>query len=543
MVICGDDNKRAALLIRRSIEERDERESLSYQKEMCLKKAESEGLDVIETTVEEKSAYNLSIEKRPALQKILNMMMDNKIDYLICWQKSRLIRDVGDEAIITALLIETGCQVLFADSSELPMDTQEDNDVNRLLHMIKTWSDQAEVAKLRARIKQHLRTRASLGKYVGGTYTGYEWNKHSKQMVQIPGEIDIVKRIFHLYLYKGYSAKQIAQLLNEEGMKTKKQKKFYPYTIVSILQSKIYCGYYRWGYTTSKRRAAPEKVEGYEHHVDWIKPIITLEEWNRVQNIMISRSGKKRGESNNQIPKSSFLLSGKIYCGFCGNKMHGRNGTTIYTRKDGRKTVSEYFRYVCNSLNPHPVPKRVDSQKLDYQIFVSLVQEVKKLDRNALLETVQSELDNVFSELVNEKKGYQVQIEKHQKAIENLLINVEKTTDLDLLTIYGDRIKAKKNEVGDYRKKVRFIEGRLKKVEINQKDLEEFLVYLGTIEQFETFNQERKKLYMDNLVDQVLLNGDNVEVKLKWDLIDQTLNEVVTSINMDVNLKIDNPAI
>lgn len=533
MDIYGDEKKRAALLIRRSLEDRNEKESIEFQKEMCIQKAENEDLKIVEIIVEEKSAYNLRIDQRPGLQKILDMMTDNEIDYVVCWQKSRLIRDLDDEIIFTTVLRKTGCQVVFADPSELPIDTQEENDVNRLLHLIKTWSDQTEVAKLRTRVKQHLRTRASLGNYIGGTYTGYVWNTHTKKLEQIPGEIDVVKKIFHMYLYNGYSVKQIANQLNEEGFRTKKQKKFWPSTVVSILQSKIYCGYYRWGFTTSKRRAAPVRADGYDQKVDWVEPIVTLDEWNRVQNLMISRSAKKRGSSNRKIPKSSFLLSGIVFCGVCGNKMHGRNGTSVYKRKDGTEKQSEYFRYFCNSTDPHPVPKRIDAKMLDQNIFLALVREIKTLDREALFDIAKSELLNVSSGLLSEKKGYETKIKKHMLAVENLLVNVESTTDSDLLSLYGDRIKTKKNEIEAIREDIRSIESRIKKVELTQNDLDEFLNFIGTIESYEEFNQEKRKLYIDNLVEAVVVTGEDVKVTLKWDLFDESSNEFVTSVNRD----------
>ena len=60
------------------------------------------------------------------------------------------------------------------------------------------------------------------------------------------------------------------------------------------------------GFTTSVRRGKPEEAEGFDAKVDWIEPIITLEEWNKVQEIMVSRSGIKRGQKCRTFTISSF---------------------------------------------------------------------------------------------------------------------------------------------------------------------------------------------------------------------------------------------
>ncbi|MEH7181104.1 recombinase family protein [Neobacillus vireti] len=527
--------KRAAIFMRRSIEDKiNEKLSLSYQEKMCRDKAHELGYEIVEVITEEVSAYNVSIQDRPKLQYLLNAAMDGDIDALICWQKSRLVRSLEDIVIVSEVFNKSNCEVVFADPSELPMGKGGDIDI--LMNIMSTWRDEAEVAKLRSRIKSHLRQRAKDGKYVGGIFTGYQWNKHTKRMEFVPEEIDIVKRIFDLYLYEGLSVKQIAQNLNEQGYKTKKMKKFLPYSISKILKSKIYTGYYRWGFTTSKRRAAPIPSEGFETKVDWVDPIITLEDWNKVQGIMISRSGKKRGSKNNIIPKSSFLLSDKVYCGHCGKKMFGRNGCTTYKRKDGTQRVTEHYRYFCNDTSPHPHSKRVDSKMLDSLVFKHLALEIRKIDKDSLFLEGKKELEFVTKHLYDEIKESQSKIEKISTAIENLLINIEKTTDVDLVKIYGDRIKEKKLDAAEYKEKIRVIQKKLKTIDVDKKDLEDFLDYFSSIDGYNDFSQERKRLYIENLVEKVEFNGREATVTLRWNLKDKFTFE--NFANIDYNFEI-----
>ncbi|MEH7276534.1 recombinase family protein, partial [Neobacillus vireti] len=527
--------KRAAIFMRRSIEDKvNEKVSLSYQEKMCRDKAQELGYEIVEVVTEEVSAYNVSIQDRPKLQYLLNAAMDGDIEAVVCWQKSRLVRSLEDIIVVTEVFNKSNCEVVFADPGELPMGKGGDIDI--LMSIISTWRDEAEVAKLRSRIKSHLRQRAKDGKYVGGTFTGYEWNKHTKRMDFVPGEIEMVKEIFHLYLYEGLTVKQIAQLLNEQGYKTKKMKIFKPYSVVSILKTKIYSGYYRWGFSTSKRRSASIAAEGYENKVNWVEPIISLEDWNKVQEIMISRSGKKRGSKNNIIPKSSFLLSDKVFCGLCGKKMFGRNGCTTYKKKDGTKKETQHYRYICNDTSPHPYSKRVDSKLLDFFVFQHLAMEIKNLDKETLFKDAKNELKTVTKLLQDEMKESQRKIEKIGNAIENLLINIEKTTDVDLVKIYGDRIKEKKIDAAEYKEKIRVIEKKLKTIQVDNRDLEEFLDYFSSIDGYNEFTQEKKRLYIDNLVEKVVVNGHVATVTLRWNLKDKSSFENLANIDYHFDL-------
>jgi hypothetical protein len=55
------------------------------------------------------------------------------------------------------------------------------------------------------------------------------------------------------------------------------------------------------------------------------------------------------------VRSEPFLLSGAVYCGYCGNKMMGVTRRQSWKRKDGRRGDGVYRYYQCQSRNNQSV--------------------------------------------------------------------------------------------------------------------------------------------------------------------------------------------
>ncbi|RXT03558.1 recombinase family protein [Ammoniphilus sp. CFH 90114] len=480
--------------------------------------AEDEGCIVVDVLVEEISAYDNDIDDRPVLKELLKRALQGEFDVVVCWQKTRLVRDMHDEILIKNYLIDqAGCQIIFSDPAELPY--KPDDSLNRMMHMMKGYLGEVEVENLRERIKAHLRARAGDGRYVGGTYTGYEWNKHTKRMEQVPSEIDIVRKIFNWYLYEGYSTTQISNLLNLENARTKNNKKFYPYTVCSILQNKIYCGYYRWGFTTSKRRSKPIPTEGFEMRVKWIDPIISLEEWDKVQKIMVDRSGKKRGQKRDysRVSSSIFLLSGKVFCGSCGNRMAAHNGSKTYDTKKGIERTSEYLRYICrNKEVSHMYKKQIDSKVLDQLVYNHVLEFVQSANKDLMLIKAKQCLEDYTKEIRYKILNMKKFISNKEDESENIKTNMFRTSNPELVALYESQYLNNQKEIESKEKAVKELENGLREICITEKDVDDFLDFISSFDESEVYPREKIIRLFDTLVERVIVTGDEVIIKIKW---------------------------
>lgn len=135
-----------------------------------------------------------------------------------------------------------------------------------------------------------------------------------------PETAPIVREIFELYA-EGKTATEINAYLNAKQIKTSQDNAFNKNSLHRLLRNRRYVGFYIY-----KGKATPNGMPR----------IIEDELFERVQQ-MIDRNKKaparKRGEDE-------YLLTTKLFCGYCREMMTGYSGTS----KSGRV----YHYYACN---------------------------------------------------------------------------------------------------------------------------------------------------------------------------------------------------
>ena len=179
------------------------------------------------------------------------------------------------------------------------------------------------------RIKSGMRSRAIRGEGLGKPPYGYKIGSKKKLEIQ-PGESETVKLIFTLYTQQDLGIRLIVRHLNENGIPTRKGRNWSMVTIRDILRNRAYLGTYtRFGM----------RVPGSH------PSIITPDMFRWAQTRMDDRKPKRR---NGQA--EPFLLSGMIYCGYCGNRMVGVTRKQSWIRrKDGTRAERQYRYYQCQS--------------------------------------------------------------------------------------------------------------------------------------------------------------------------------------------------
>ena len=140
-------------------------------------------------------------------------------------------------------------------------------------------------------------------------------------LIIIPEEADIIRRIYREYL-DGYSPAKICKHLERDGIKTKTGKeKWYPSTITSILENEKYCGdlllqkYYTEDFLTHKIVKNEGKFPKYyieNNH----EPIIPKEIFQRVQEEKHRRSHFINDPTEIRYGSEN-ILEGRIICGIC----------------------------------------------------------------------------------------------------------------------------------------------------------------------------------------------------------------------------------
>jgi site-specific DNA recombinase len=179
------------------------------------------------------------------------------------------------------------------------------------------------------RVKAAMEFKATKGTGMGKPPFGYRVGAN-KRLEIIPKEAETVHLIYQLYLGQGMGFRLIARHLNEQGITTRKGGRWSIVGIRDILRNRAYMGTYaRFGIRVPDSHPA----------------IIPAYLFREVQQRLDARPKTER-----HVQRSSFLLSGLVYCGSCGNRMTGVSRRETWTRqKDRVKGVGEYRYYQCQS--------------------------------------------------------------------------------------------------------------------------------------------------------------------------------------------------
>ena len=295
--------------------------------------------ELVEIYADEESgtqAYN-----RENFMRMIKDCEAHKIDLILTKSISRWARNTLDSLKYIRLTKSLGIPIIFTKEGINTMDHG-----GELLVTIMSSIAQQESASISKNVQIGVRYHYAEGKVCSGVYRllGYDRTPEGSLAI-VPGEADIVRRIFREYL-DGYSAKHIAQRLIEEGVDGSKTtatgltfNRHWNYEgIFDILSNEKYGGtlllqkYYTVDFLTKKVAPNQGQVPQYlvENNHD---PVIPLEIYNQVQEEIKRR--KKNPTSFKYFHNSS--LSGRAKCAECGTSLRRVKA------KDGDKTYT-YWR-------------------------------------------------------------------------------------------------------------------------------------------------------------------------------------------------------
>lgn len=195
--------------------------------------------------------------------------------------------------------------------------------------LIAAWGTRDASERMGERVRQAMRRKAIKGEVLGRPPYGYRIGPR-RRLEPVPDEAAVVRTIFRLYTQESLGIRLIAKHLNEEGFRTRRGGNWSMVTIRDILRNRAYLGTYaRFGVRVPGSHAA----------------IIATQEYQRAQDRMSRR--RHAGGTRATMP---FLLSGLVYCGYCGNRLIGVSRRQRWQRRgDGAAVQAEYRYYQCET--------------------------------------------------------------------------------------------------------------------------------------------------------------------------------------------------
>lgn len=329
-----------------------------------------------------------NITGRPAMQRLVADIEQDKFHAVLVWKISRLSRNMLDTLTLLDKFEDYG--VKFISYSE-NFDTG--SPIGRLVVQLMASIAEMERNTLSENVKLGMKQRALEGSWNGGVVFGYD--SVEKELVINDEQAEVVKMIYTLYS-QGKGLKAITNQLNKEGFRTKRDRHFSINGVATILDNPVYNGKISWlkveNWDKKRRKGRNENpilVQG-QHDA-----IINDELWSLVQARRKSKSFKQR-QSN-----EPFLLSSILRCPDCGQGMVP--SITTHTLSDGTKKKHRY--YVCSDFhNKGSAACRANSIRA-YDAEEALLQRIKAFiaDQQKFQETIISLTKNSIDSITNLK--------------------------------------------------------------------------------------------------------------------------------------------
>jgi len=360
-------------------------ESIEGQLRECTAFAEKNGITILRHYIDR--AFSAKTDNRPEFQNIIKDSAKHLFDMVIVWKLDRFARNRYDSARYKALLKKNGVKVVSA--TEVISDGAE----GIILESVLEGYAEYYSADLSEKVIRGMTDNALKCKYNGGTLPlGYVID--DEQHFQIdPLTAPFVLETFKKY-DEGSTMTQIRDWLNEQGMKNTRDQPLAYCSVEHMLKNRRYIGEFRYRDTVVP---------------DGIPIIVPLDLFDRVQEKM---------EKNKKAParhkaEDDYLLTTKLFCGYCGAYLCGESGTS-HTAK-----IHRYYKCVSVKKKRAECHKKPVKKEWIEDLIVSETMKMV-MDDNAIEAIVSMLMDLQDRENTN-LPIYEQQLQEANTGIQNLL--------------------------------------------------------------------------------------------------------------------------
>ena len=505
-----------AAYCRVSTDKEDQLNSLEAQKQFFTEYTQRTG-DVLVRLYADEGISGTKIKNRKEFLRMMKDAEQGLFDMVVVKDISRFARNTVDLLQNIRKLKSLGIETQFLTANMTSMGNSE------FVLTIFGALAQEESANTSKRVKFGKKLNAEKGRVPNIVY-GYDKTIGDYFHLTInETEASIIRQIYQWYTQEGYGASKIAIMLNERGLKTKRNCQWSQNAICRILTNELYTGKIINGkeevadFLTGRRA---EKDETQWMVVD--RPelqIIPPETFEQAQQIMEARG--KAFKLNKERQSNRYLFSTLIKCKECGWSF----------RRTVRTYKNTYVRWVCSGhngkgANSCPNAVTVDEDELIdvlQEYFTQLLQSKKQVIRHVVQEfqrVYKAKDDNL-----NYEKELTAQLSKLQK------------TRQKYMDMYADDLISREElneKIGGMRKEIDRLENELKMVSYHLTKGDQLEAILqDTFRQIEDIADVRQmtNAQLKRIIQKIEVDSDgNVDIFLRL-LGDLGLDETVLICN------------
>ena len=332
-------------------------------------------------------------ENRP---EFLQMIEDSKkglFDAVIVWKTDRFARDKYDSTVNKYILKKNSVAVLFATEPMID-DTPEGQLMECFMEAFAVYY----LADLKQKVRRGMTENAIKGKYNGGSITfGYMLDKERHVHID-PKNAPITVEIFMRYA-SGEPIKDILKDLVEKGLKNSRGSTPTYSFITSILKNRKYLGEYTF---------LGKSYDGF------FPQLIDADIFEKCQKRLASNQLKP---GHFKPVEEKYILSGKIFCGYCGTTMCGESGKS--------STGAIYRYYHCRAAKKQKTcnKKRVMKDFIETAVVDMAMQ---LFDDKPLLDRVVDNCYNMQTRISTQLPALERQLKQTLSEIKNVMKAIKK---------------------------------------------------------------------------------------------------------------------
>lgn len=446
-------------------------ESIEGQIRECRQYAAAHGMTVVGEYTD--NAISGRTDKRPDFQRMIRDSGRHLFTGVICWKTDRFARNRYDSAVYKAKLRKNGVRLYYA--REAIPEGPEGIVLESVMEGIAEWYS----ANLSENIRRGYYDSALEHKVLG--HPPYGLRKGSDGRYEIdPDQAAIVRRIFSDYA-AGERPKDICERLNSEGFRNSAGRKFNKNSVPQMIANEKYKGVYRYRDIVVQ---------------NGIPAIIDEELFEACQ---------RRLHRNRRAPSAgrgvNFLLSGKLFCGHCGEAMVGDSGTG--------KSGQLYYYYTCNGkkLKHCCHKKSVRKEQIEDYVLMKLCELID--DDNFIRELseavgkyVTENQDTSAADALVRRRG------EIQKSIQNMMRAIESGIVTESTKSRLIELEAELSEVESG-----IVREEMKEPQIDKYEVEYFLTRLRDGDRM---SEEWKSRIIDMFVNAIYLYDDKLILVLNY---------------------------
>ena len=447
-------------------------ESIDGQLRECKVYADKNDIVILDTYIDR--ALSAKTDNRLEFQRMIKDSASGVFDIILVWKLDRFARNRYDSAHYKALLKKNGVRVVSAK------ETISDGPEGIILESMLEGYAEYYSAELSQKIIRGMTDNVLNAKFNGGGKTfGYiiDENKHFQPD---PVYAPIVNEIFTRYA-EGAGTMSTLSSLKARGIKNSKGKTPGYNFITTILKNRRYLGEYRF------RDIVVENA---------FEPLISKDLFDKCQHRL---EANKRKPAHFKTVEEKYILTGKIFCGYCGDTMAGVSGTS--------HTGAVYRYYYCHNAKKKKTckKKRIAKDLIENTVIDCTL---KLLDNDKLIKQIVNTCYEMQSAENTAIKVLQKQLKQAKNEIDNIMSAIKRgivteSTKTELLRLEEEKSTLQANIAKE----------QIKRPFLSKEQIE---CWIHKFKSTDTANPTQKQQLIDVFINAVFVYDDKILITFNY---------------------------